>query len=100
MNTKQQNKLRAFIGNAAKCFDGISKISHTLLVFGQLFILCAMTAFAFYIIYARNSNNAEIIAYAFKTAKAFFDSVIAGLAVIWGGALFIDYAEKLSGEKS
>lgn len=99
MNGKKQNKLnklKTFAGDTAKCFNGISKVSRYLLIFGQMFIFLAMTAFAFYIAYARESSNAETIAYAFKNSKIFCDNAIAGLSVLWGGALFIDYAEKAS----
>lgn len=92
----QQNKIKTFFSDTARCFENISRISRTLLIIGQLFILCALLAFALYIVYVRDSNNIAIFAYTFKMAKIFFDNTIAGLSVLWGGALFIDYLEKRS----
>jgi len=94
MQQNKENKLKIFLGDTARCFENISRISRSLLIIGQFFILCALLGFAFYIIYVRDSKNIEIFAYTFKMAKIFFDNTIAGLSVLWGGALFIDYLEK------
>jgi len=94
MQQNKENKIRMFFSDVEKCFENISTVSRSLLINGQLFILCALLAFAFYIIYVRESKNIELFAYTFKMAKIFFDNAIAGLSVLWGGALFIDYLEK------
>lgn len=94
MGNMKKHRLKTFFSDAKKCFDNISGISQKILIIGQLFIFCVLAAFTIYIIHVHNSANPEFFAYAFKTAKVFFDNTIAGLSVLWGGALFIDYVEK------
>ena len=95
-NKNKENKIKIFFNDTAKCFKNISRISCYILIIGQFLIAFALLAFAFYINYIRDSKEHELFAHAFYTAKIFFDNAIAGLSVLWGGALFIDYLEKRS----
>ena len=76
-------------------FDNISKLSETMLILGQLFILFLLLGVTAYIIF---------ILYVEKNTRAIFDllligaltreNALAALTIIWGGSLFIDYIEK------
>jgi hypothetical protein len=76
-------------------FDNISRISEIILILGQLFILFLLLGSLSYIVF-----NLYII----KNTGAILDLLLVGtlirynaivtLAIIWGGALFIDYIEK------
>ena len=76
-------------------FENISRISETMLILGQLFILFLLLGALAYIIFTLYiAGNTRAILDLLLIGSLVRDNALHALAIIWGGSLFIDYIEK------
>ena len=93
MNLK--NKILSANAKIEAKFDSLSKISETILIFGQLFLLLI---FVKYIAYAAwISSDSRVSLTIFSSVRLLFENAASGLFILWLTAIFIDYIEKKRG---
>jgi len=80
-NTKLENK-----------FNSLSKISKNMLIFGQLFLVLALSVSLFYAVCL--SSESRILLNIFESVYIVFENAASGLFLLWLGAIFIDYISK------
>jgi len=73
-------------------FNGISKISANMLIFGQFFLLLILAADLFYA--ACVISGPHIMHGIFQSVEKLFANTASGLCLLWLSAIFIDYMEK------
>jgi|GEM_PF-1643102 len=89
-----------FLKNFKNNFENINRISFTILILGQFFILSILLASLMYNIYlVYIARNLSALYDLLKTDYALYDNAALGVCIIWIGAFFIDYIYK-SKEKS
>ena len=81
VNSKLENK-----------FDSLSKISASVLIFGQFFLLMILTADLLYAIHI--SSDPRVFPAILGSVRLLFENAAAGLFLLWITAIFIDYIEK------
>ena len=78
-------------------FENMSVLSAITLVLGELFILFILLACLAYTVYALQLNqNFADLHELLKMNYALYENAVAGLCIVWGGSLFIDYMDKNS----
>ena len=76
-------------------FANISRISETMLILGQLFVLLLLLGPLAYIIYSIYiAQNTGAIAELMLLGTLARENAAITLAIIWGGSLFIDFIDK------
>jgi len=73
-------------------FDGISKISANILIFGQFFLLLILAADLFYAAFAVSGSH--IIPGIFQSVEILFENAASGVCLLWLCAIFLDYMDK------
>ena len=83
-NSKLENK-----------FSSINKISESVLIFGQLFLLLILSAGLLYSVKTISGPiNLLNLLSVFDSVRLLFENSASGLFLLWVTAIFIDYIEK------
>ena len=77
-------------------FNGISKISANMLIFGQLILLLILAADLFYAVFT--ISNSGIFHGIFNSVELLFTNAASGVCLLWVGAIFLDYIDKNKNE--
>jgi hypothetical protein len=90
MNFK--NLIKSANAKFEKKFNGISKISANMLIFGQFFLFLILAADLLYIM--RIISNPRTLFDIFASVQILFENSASGLLLLWLVAIFLDYIEK------
>ena len=84
-----------FLKNFKSSFENINRISYTILILGQFFILSVLLASLAYNIYLYYiAGRLSVLYDLIKTEYVLYDNAALGLCILWIGAFFIDYIYK------
>ena len=73
-------------------FNGISKISENMLIFGQLFLLLILAADLIYAVLIFSESG--ILHGISDSIELLFKNAASGVCLLWSGAILIDYIDK------
>ena len=73
-------------------FDSLSKLSSTMLIFGQFFLMLILLADLIYAVWI--SYDARVFVTIFESVQVLFVNAASGLCVLWLAAIFLDYIDK------
>lgn len=73
-------------------FNGISKISANMLIFGQFFLLMILAADLFYAAFI--ISDSRLLSGIFESVEMLFENAASGVCLLWVAAILIDYIEK------
>ena len=73
-------------------FDSLSKLSETMLIFGQFFLMLILIADLLYAVWI--SSDVRVFVTIFQSVQVLFVNAASGLCVLWLAAIFVDWLEK------
>lgn len=92
-----KNKMKAF----TRQLSHLSGISRSVLILGQAVIFAISASVLIYLVTLLTGHGDALITYErTQSIKYMLECIAAGLCVLWGGALFIDFALKKKEEET
>jgi hypothetical protein len=88
------DRLRDALNKTRLNFKNMCGLSRRILLIGETVLMAYMTGFFIYILNGIETSTSLELSQIFETSKLAIDNIAAGLCVLWGGALMIDYLFK------